>query len=361
MKDSNPEQYQRLFRVQGLRYLISDIWMEHYRTLGTLCVFIDDEFTSFLPKVEMVKTLDAGVQLFGSVESYKKFEEDFRSYIEETRSLAETTTSQGLTQENLNIFLRAISKFFYFYSKTEFFYTDKAFETASQENNQEKLQLLNQLGELKNYGREFMNSIFFGGDAYLNKILESLSEKFNVSLEVLTQYSREDLLNLFNDKKVSELLLEERNIAFILEGVSSGLQVIVGDEAAIKIRTFYSLIETREKNVLKGIVANKGNIEGRAFVLVSGYSNFDDIGKLIEKMNQGDILVSETTSPELILACKKASGIITDQGGLMSHAAIVSRELKIPCIVGTGDATKRIATGDLITINGENGVITITK
>ena len=74
-------------------------------------------------------------------------------------------------------------------------------------------------------------------------------------------------------------------------------------------------------------------------------------------MQKGDILVAPTTGPEMMTAIQKASAIVTDEGGLMSHAAIVSRELKIPCIVGTKYATKILKDGDIIEVDANNGVV----
>jgi len=77
-------------------------------------------------------------------------------------------------------------------------------------------------------------------------------------------------------------------------------------------------------------------------------------------MPTGSILVAESTQPKLILACKKASGIITDEGGILSHAAIISRELNIPCIVGTGNATEIFKNGQLATINGDKNQVVLS-
>lgn len=90
-------------------------------------------------------------------------------------------------------------------------------------------------------------------------------------------------------------------------------------------------------------------------MIFSGYDNFDTLTQAIDSMEQGDILVAETTSPELMLACKKAAAIVTNQGGLMSHAAIVSREMGIPCLVGTGNATKVLRDGDVLEVDAERG------
>jgi pyruvate,water dikinase len=76
-------------------------------------------------------------------------------------------------------------------------------------------------------------------------------------------------------------------------------------------------------------------------------------------MKNGQILVAETTSPELLPACKKAGAIVTNQGGLLSHAAIVSRELKIPCIVGVGNATDVLHDGDEVEVDADKGIVKI--
>ena len=69
------------------------------------------------------------------------------------------------------------------------------------------------------------------------------------------------------------------------------------------------------------------------------------------------VLVSRVTTPDYVPLMRKASAIVTDQGGILSHAAIVARELKIPCVVGTGNATKRLKNGQLVTVDADRGVV----
>jgi pyruvate,water dikinase len=77
----------------------------------------------------------------------------------------------------------------------------------------------------------------------------------------------------------------------------------------------------------------------------------------IDKVKDGDILVSEMTTPDFVPAMKRAAAIVTDRGGRTAHAAIVSRELGIPCIVGTGQATATLKDGQVITVDGFNGKV----
>ena len=67
------------------------------------------------------------------------------------------------------------------------------------------------------------------------------------------------------------------------------------------------------------------------------------------------------TRPTTLVVCQKASAIITDEGGIVSHAAIIARELKIPCIVGTKIATKILKDGDLVEVDADQGVVTILE
>lgn len=75
----------------------------------------------------------------------------------------------------------------------------------------------------------------------------------------------------------------------------------------------------------------------------------------IDAVKKGDVLVAEMTTPDFVPAMKRAAGIITDRGGRTCHAAIVSRELGIPCVVGTGDATKKLKLEQMVTVDGSKG------
>lgn len=104
-----------------------------------------------------------------------------------------------------------------------------------------------------------------------------------------------------------------------------------------------------EAPILTGSPASPGIGTGPVKILKSP--------KEIGKIAKGDILVAPMTSPDYVPAMKKSSAIITDQGGQTSHAAIVSRELGIPCIVGTETATKILKDGEIVTVNGESGQV----
>lgn len=81
----------------------------------------------------------------------------------------------------------------------------------------------------------------------------------------------------------------------------------------------------------------------------------------MSKMKKGDVLVSIATDPDIVSAMKKSAAIVTEQGGVTCHAAIVSRELGIPCVIGTKIATKVLHDGDLVEVDANKGIVRVLK
>jgi pyruvate,water dikinase len=92
-------------------------------------------------------------------------------------------------------------------------------------------------------------------------------------------------------------------------------------------------------------------------ILKSTFESRAAIVAEVRKMKCGEILVVEVTTPEFLPAMKKAIAVITDHGGLMTHAAIIAREFKIPCIVGTKIATQVLKNGDLVEVDANKGIV----
>ena len=102
---------------------------------------------------------------------------------------------------------------------------------------------------------------------------------------------------------------------------------------------------------LMGIIACPGKAKGKVRIIIKS-SEFN-------KMEKGDILVTPMTRPDYIPLMKKAAAIITDEGGITSHAAVISRELKVPCIIGTQVASKMLKDGMIVEVNANHGTIRI--
>ena len=107
--------------------------------------------------------------------------------------------------------------------------------------------------------------------------------------------------------------------------------------------------EIKKPIFIKGTPASPGIASGQVKKIFSA--------KEIDKVEKGDVLVTSMTTPDFVPAMKRVAAIITDKGGQTSHAAIVSRELGIPCVVGTEEATKILKNEQIVTVNGSKGEI----
>ncbi len=101
--------------------------------------------------------------------------------------------------------------------------------------------------------------------------------------------------------------------------------------------------------LLSGVAASPGLASGPVKIIYEASQ--------LDRVHQGDILVTEMTTPDFVPAMKKAAAIVTDRGGRTAHAAIVSRELGIPCVVGTDQATKTLVDKKVITVDGSKGKV----
>ncbi len=124
-------------------------------------------------------------------------------------------------------------------------------------------------------------------------------------------------------------------------------------EKSKNIKIIGSNNKLEKPRILNGSVAMKGKVIGTARVVLEG--------KQITKVKDGDVLIASMTTPDYIAAMEKAKAFVTDEGGITCHAAIVSREMKKPCIVGTKIATKVLKDGDRIEVDAEKGIVKILE
>ena len=102
-----------------------------------------------------------------------------------------------------------------------------------------------------------------------------------------------------------------------------------------------------------GKIAHKGVVRGKVVVFMQWVGTVD--------LDEGDILVTGMTNPQMVPFIKKAGAIVTDEGGITCHAAIIARELKKPCIIGTKNATQVLKDGDFVEVDAERGIVRIIK
>lgn len=171
---------------------------------------------------------------------------------------------------------------------------------------------------------------------------------------------QKELIGLFNTQNLDINKINERNAGFIILCKKGKLSILIREKAKI----LKNKIITKNRDDIKelrGDVVCRGKIKGRAIKFTFGFDKdaIDVINRKVKKMKKGDIVIAESTGPELIMACRKAGAIITEEGGVNSHAAVIARELKIPAIVNTKIATQVINDGDLLEVDANNGIIKI--
>lgn len=207
--------------------------------------------------------------------------------------------------------------------------------------------------ELKNcwQGIHFYLFSFFNKMADLTKL---------TTKEIMTLWSLKDIINfLENNIALSKLDMQRRYDSYLLLLDQGKMKFYISEEAKkLKKNILEESLESEIKE-FKGNIANKGKVEGVVKVI-----NFNDL-RLIENMAKSIkdkfILVTGMTNPNMVPLIKKAKGIITDEGGVTCHAAILSREFNVPCIIGTRVATRVLKDGDLVEVDANKGIVRILK
>lgn len=166
-----------------------------------------------------------------------------------------------------------------------------------------------------------------------------------------------DLL-LHPDARKIEMLKQRKQEETYLMAILDGKRCFYyGKEAEVKYAELVEHEDISDVSEVRGNTAMVGKVEGEAFVFSWG----DDLAAAVKTISKKTILVAGQTRPQLMPLIRACVGIVTDEGGVTSHAAIVARELKMPCVVGTKVATKVIQTGDKIELDADDGIVKILK
>ena len=192
-----------------------------------------------------------------------------------------------------------------------------------------------------------------GVNAFLNKLTKKIQLETGIDRKYLMYLSMEECLDYLQKNKLpsKNILMKRRKLSVWIPKDVFNTEIIIGINADKYIKDHLDFNETNivESSEISGRVGYPGKVIGRTRII-------NHVSE-IRKIKKGEIMVSLQTMPELLPAMNKASAIITDIGGITSHAAIVSRELKIPCVIGTKIATKVLKDGDKVEVDATNGII----
>ncbi len=353
---AKPEFYKKCFTFQYLGDLLSYYFLSNYRKIDFLVIYENEQWRSFIPLAIMERTLKQGRRIWADKNNFKKYHDGFKSVIKECQAyLKKARKLKDVSAKDWIDLQRIIDKLYSYYEKTEFFFADSGYQNTNPLIDKHMLIV----GHIKLNGRQCLNDLLINT---LYEYAEKTAIQFNLNTDDVKFYSSADILNLFRGgNAISEKAVEKRKKSYVLYCNNKKIYELNTADAKKILERFKEQDYSKIKE-FKGVVACKGVAKGNVRVVLADYrADYRKFENQIHAMQDGEILVTETTSPEFVPAMKKAAGVITNQGGLGSHAAIVSRELNVPCIVGTQNATDILKTGDFVELDAVNNVIKVLK
>ena len=356
-KRFNKEDYILTFSVEGVNVFVTDIHRDVYVDLEVLFIIEKGLFKQYFTKKAFERALNKGVQFYGDKDGFDRFENELNEHCRQFQLFfeREIKTRDVINVENLQLFFDYTIKLCKEYTKMNVEYTDKAFTLKEQ--NKIIEENLMKVSSFKDKIRAFMNIVLFEEEGYSSYVFNILSNQFSVKKTLLENITQRELLDLFNGRKPLEAIVLKRQDIFV---TTYDDPVPYENNVARAIAQKFEN-ELTDISQITGQIACRGKVSGIVKVIPVDYTHLNMMNSEIKKMRKGDILVAKTTAPELIVACEKASAIVTDMGGFLSHAAIVSREFGIPCIVGTTNATLVLHDGDEVEVDADNGIVRIIK
>lgn len=199
--------------------------------------------------------------------------------------------------------------------------------------------------------KEYRKSVYQKSYIVMEPILAELAKRLELTVKELKFVSVPEMENAVKTGQNLKNIASSRTKYCLIVIADGGSMYYQDDEAKQRIGEFRDGQEGQQAKELSGQVAYPGHVFGTAKIVLTT--------KDLAKVNLGDILISSATNPDLMPAMKIAAAIVTDTGGIISHAAIVSREMHIPCVVGTKHATKVIKDGDQVEVDAKKGIVRI--
>ncbi|MEY2664685.1 MAG: pyruvate, water dikinase [Candidatus Parcubacteria bacterium] len=206
--------------------------------------------------------------------------------------------------------------------------------------------------------RDRRKNFFAKGMTIMYRIAERMFNEANIDRNLIPYYTVHELIKGVEYLKSKSGDLSDRKKGFQwlvpYAGDVQGLNIDI-DTGVQKINTYFKDSHSTgiDSGLIRGQSGFKGIVKGKVRVVLNVNSDHG--------FTQGEILVAGMTRPEYVPLMKIAAGMITDEGGITCHAAIMSRELKIPCIIGTKIATKILKDGDMVEVDADKGIVKILK
>ncbi|MBI4427167.1 MAG: hypothetical protein HY569_01640 [Candidatus Magasanikbacteria bacterium] len=211
-------------------------------------------------------------------------------------------------------------------------------------------ELLDNFGLFHDYRKEIQmrsNQIIF-------RVLREIPKRFGLSFEDLMWYFNDEIKNLLlKNVMVPSEIIAERKEGLVFHIHKNKIKKYFGRKAVKKLEELVlSAMRADDTKEIRGVPASIGKTSGTVFVC-------KDAGVANISMPKGAILVTSMTTIDFIPSMRRAKAVVTDDGGATCHAAVVSREFGIPCVVGAKVATQLLKTGDVVEVDGRKGIVKI--
>ncbi len=207
---------------------------------------------------------------------------------------------------------------------------------------------------LRTYTTGYSDNLFY---VARHSLFKAISERLDIQVEDLIMLGYEEILEIIKRGYVSSedlKTVEDRRTGFAIIWIDGKVETYRGKDIfqlQAEIGKTYKISKKSDDGNIQGTVACPGKVVGKVKILL----DYRDV----TKVEKGDIIVATMTTPDYISAMEKASGFITDEGGITCHAAIISREFNVPCIVGTVNATEKLRDGQIVEMDAYSGIVKV--
>src|SRR3989344_4725271 len=301
-----PEKYIRAFAFGDVPYLLMDCDMLYDRDFDFLAIYNGKTAVQFISNAQADRTSELGRALFDDEKSFNNFETNYRKWLGDIHEYIQSHKNDDqITLDGFFDFKAFLWKSYYYFRKTEFFYTDVLYYGEMSETAKKNLFILGD--DLKMNGRppfiELVTTILY-------RFTELIAKQNEIDADLIKNYSFDELQWLLETgQKVDNSILLARQKSYVIFTQGGAIQELTGKNKKVVLERFkepdYSKITE-----IKGTIANKGKAIGKVNVIAARLDiKYEDWLKELYsiKFNDGDILLTETTSPDFVPLMKKAS------------------------------------------------------
>lgn len=281
--------------------------------MGILTIDRAGHMSVLLSKTGTADTRKRGLSLFSDRDAFREFEEGFEGFLRIADTGFRKILDEVPDEERSKNFFDTVLRFLDFYRHTEFFYTDTAYSSLEKTECPGRKELsrnLPKLERLKTEGRKLLIRIFNGSFSYLQKFVSGISEELGISRSSVELLGYRDISEMLDSGNLVDQSSGSRSKDYAIVSFPDGMRFLKDREFDDAFTYFFDDVRV---DSVAGTVACRGKAVGMARVLPADFHTFDRLSVLVDEMKTGEILIAETTSPDLILACRKASAIVTNQ------------------------------------------------